>query len=184
MQNEFLNSAKSDRYGQFLSLYSVNQKRIFSYILSLVPRRVDAEDILQQTTMEMWRLFDRFEAGTEFAAWGIAISRFQVFKFRKKQHKEKSVFFLNDEAFQIILTESSTLQNNPDYRLPALEGCIKRLKDREKKLLILRYENGQTYQSIAETMDYSLALIYKTMTTIHTTLQRCIRRTLSMWDAQ
>lgn len=184
MTNEFNKNAKPDRYERFLGLYSVNQKRIFAYILSLVPRRTDAEDMLQQTMMEMWKLFDRFEQGSDFTAWGVAIARFQIFKLRKRQQKDKAVSYLNDEAFQIILKESNKVQSGPDYRLPALEGCIKKLKDREKYLLVLRYEEGLTYQSIAEKLDYSIALIYKGMAQVHTNLQRCIRRTLAMWDAQ
>jgi len=184
MNKDHLNNAKTDRYEQFLSLYSVNQKRIFAYILSLVPRRTDAEDVLQQAMMEMWKLFDRFEQGSDFTAWGITIARFQVFKFRKQQQKDKAVSYLNDQAFQIILNEAEKSECGPDYRLPALDGCIKKLNESEKHLLVLRYEQGLTYQSIAEKLNFSVALIYKGMTQIHTNLQRCIRRTLAMWDAQ
>jgi RNA polymerase sigma-70 factor (ECF subfamily) len=101
MNKDHLNNAKTDRYEQFLSLYSVNQKRIFAYILSLVPRRTDAEDVLQQAMMEMWKLFDRFEQGSDFTAWGITIARFQVFKFRKQQQKDK--------RFPISMTRHSRL---------------------------------------------------------------------------
>lgn len=175
--------SKSVHYEKFLALYSINQKRIFGYILSLVPKRVDAEDILQQTAMEMWRIFDRFEEGSDFAAWGIAIARFRVLKFRKNKQKGGFISYLSDEAFQIILDESARLEKNSSFHLPALEGCIKRLGDREKDLLIQRYEKGLTYQSIAEKMNCSIALIYRNMTTIHANLLRCIRRTVSMWDA-
>lgn len=177
-----MNCSKSSRYEKFLALYSVNQKRIFGYILSLVPKRVDAEDILQQTAMEMWRIFDRFEEGSDFAAWGMALARFRVLKFRKAKQTGKFISYLSDEAFQIILDESAKFENPSSFHLPALEGCIKRLGERERDLLIQRYEKGLTYQSMAEKMDCSIALIYRNLTAIHTNLLRCIRRTVSMWD--
>ena len=43
----------------FIELYSREQKKIFLYILSMVHRQSDAEDIMQQTAADMWRLGDR-----------------------------------------------------------------------------------------------------------------------------
>ena len=68
MEIEKQDKTRPDRYEQFLKLYSVNQKRIFVFILSLVPVRQDAEDLLQQTMMEMWKQFDWFEAESNFSA--------------------------------------------------------------------------------------------------------------------
>ncbi len=45
----------------FLSLLMANQRRINSYILSVVPNFSDADDIMQETISVMWRKFDRFE---------------------------------------------------------------------------------------------------------------------------
>lgn len=174
---------QSINYERFLTLYSVSQKRIFAYILSLVPKRVDAEDMLQQTSMEMWRMFDKFEPGTDFTAWGIAISRFRIMKFRKEQQRDRKVTFLNDEAFEIILDKAAHLEKGTHYQLPALEGCIKRLNDRDRRLLVQRYDKGLTFQSIADKLGCSVTLVYRNMTLIHTNLLRCIRRTVSMWDA-
>jgi len=177
-------SGKANRYERFLELYSVNQKRVFVYILSLVPNRQDAEDLLQQTMMEMWKLFDRFESGTDFVSWGRAIARFQVLKFREKQQKEKGVLFLNNEAFEVILRESSRLPDDSNDRLAALSGCLGKLRDRDKYMLSLRYEEGLTYHQIAEKLGRSMTMVYKMMTAIHTTLLHCIHQTLSLWDAQ
>lgn len=184
MHHKSSESGKANRYERFLELYSVNQKRVFVYILSLVPNRQDAEDLLQQTMMEMWKLFDRFESGTDFVSWGRAIARFQVLKFREKQQKEKGVLFLNNEAFEVILRESSRLPDDSNDRLAALGGCLGKLRDRDKYMLSLRYEEGLTYHQIAEKLGRSMTMVYKMMTAIHTTLLHCIHQTLSLWDAQ
>ena len=80
----------------FIELYSRDQKKIFLYILSMVHRYSDAEDLMQQTASEMWQMFDRFEAGSNFAAWGIAIARFQVLNYRKTLGKSR--LFLSEEV--------------------------------------------------------------------------------------
>lgn len=172
-----------NQYEQFLALYSVNQRRIFAFILSLIPKRADAEDVLQQTAMDMWKLFDRFESGSDFVAWGMAVARFRVLKYRKQRQKEEFVSFLNDEAFQLILDNFGKYPDSRNLQLPALEGCIQRLNEDEKLLLVQRYEDGQTYRAIAEKLQCSLQLVYKKMTVIHTNLLRCVRQTITIWDA-
>lgn len=172
-----------DSYERFLSLYSVNQKRIFAFILTLVPRRVDAEDVLQQTAMDMWKLFDRFEAGSSFVTWGITIARYRVLKYRRKRQRAGLVSFLNDEAFQLVLENEAKYPDSSNLQLPALEGCIQRLNEHERLLLIQRYEDGQTYRNMAEKLNCSIQMVYKRMAIIHTNLLRCIRQTMMIWDS-
>lgn len=182
MKSKSPKDLRSDKYERFLALYSINQKRIFSFILALVPKRVDAEDVLQQTMLEMWRLFDRFEAGTNFSAWGMKIARFQILKFRRQQQKKGALFFPNDQTFQVLLDQANHTPPKKDYRLPALEGCIKKLQEKERHLLNMRYEKGLTYQVLAEKTHHSLTGMYKIMAKIHTKLQRCIHMTVSLWE--
>ncbi len=65
---------------QFLKLFKANEERIYRLILALAPNYTVAEEIMQDAMLVMWRKFDRFESGTNFAAWGMQISRFLVYK--------------------------------------------------------------------------------------------------------
>ncbi|MCK4629078.1 MAG: hypothetical protein KAT56_08735, partial [Sedimentisphaerales bacterium] len=56
---------------RFLKLLMANDKRIYAFILTLVPGRIDADDLMQETVTIMWRKFDDFEPGRDFVAWGI-----------------------------------------------------------------------------------------------------------------
>ena len=165
---------------QFIELYSREQKKIFLYILSMVHRQSDAEDILQQTASEMWRLFDDFEKGTNFAAWGIAIAKYRILSFRKKQSKNR--LFLSQKVYEKVAQELLNAENGSDNRKNALQGCLKKLKESDRKLLSMHYEDRLSYQKIAEQLDLSKSGIYKVMARIHTNLQRCINRTLLIWE--
>ncbi|HRS72819.1 MAG TPA: hypothetical protein P5175_13345, partial [Anaerohalosphaeraceae bacterium] len=53
-------TARDAKAGEFVSLLTAQQTRIYAYILSLVPNFSDADDILQDTTKIMWERFDDF----------------------------------------------------------------------------------------------------------------------------
>ncbi len=165
----------------FIELYSREQKKIFLFIISMVHRHTDAEDIMQQTASEMWRMFDRFEEGTNFAAWGMAIARYKILDYRKQQNKKR--LFLSNEVYDNVLKELKTLESNSDQRINALKGCLKKLKQSDHQLLSLHYEDGFSYKQIAEKFDLSKSGIYKVMARIHVQLQKCVRRTLLVWEA-
>ena len=162
---------------QFMSLVVPNQRRIFAFIVGLVPNQVDAEDILQDTLAEMWTKFQDFRAGTDFAAWGVTIAKYKVFNFRKKYWGMKLQF--NDDLVKILQIESNDRLNKIHYPLEALKKCVQKLSKCEKDLLKMRYEYDLTFQKISERIGRSAQGIYKTVGRIHARLVQCIRRTLA-----
>ena len=165
----------------FIELYSRDQKRIFLYILSMVHRQSDAEDILQQTAAEMWRMFDSFEKGTNFASWGISIAKYRILSYQKNK-KKTDRFFLSQEVYEKVAEELHLAEKNSDKRKNALQGCLKKLKESDRKLLSMHYENRLSYKKIAEKLNLSRTGIYKVMGRIHVSLQRCINQTLLIWN--
>ena len=61
------------RTGRFLELYGEHRGHLYGHILALVGQPAFAEEILQDTSLLLWREFDRFEPGTNFRAWGRAM---------------------------------------------------------------------------------------------------------------
>ena len=43
---------------RFLALFLRSEREIFRYIAALVPNVIDAEEIVQQTALELWAKFD------------------------------------------------------------------------------------------------------------------------------
>ena len=165
---------------EFLALLVSHQKRIYAYILSLVPQVTDAEEIMQQTTIAMWKKFDSFEPNTNFSAWGMQVAKYHVLKYRSRQAKNQRI--LEPEILEKISESQQNRPNNRDDRLLALDVCLKKLDSSHYNLLQLRYDEGLKIKQIAEKIGRSVYTLYKTFAKIHTTLQLCIHRTLSAWE--
>src|SRR3954468_20850609 len=80
------------REERFLKLFLAHERRIFGFLLALVPDWSDAEDLLQETSVVMWRKLYNFEPGTDFAAWALSIARYQVLDHRKRRKRDRVLF--------------------------------------------------------------------------------------------
>ena len=48
----------SEKSKLFLRLFLQNERRLYAYILTLLPNRADADDVLQEASLVMWDKFD------------------------------------------------------------------------------------------------------------------------------
>ncbi len=160
----------------FLSLLMANQRRINSYILSVVPNFSDADDIMQETTSVMWKKFDGFEVGTDFAAWGLKVAYYCILDFRKKKGKDRLVF--SENIFQQISETAKEKQDKTDDRIGHLRQCIEKLKSGDQRLLKARYELNYNANNLAVQLDRSIQYVYKHLARIHHTLNLCVKRAL------
>ena len=101
----------------FLELLTANERKLALYVHGLVPRDAEAEDILQQTKLIMWKHFGDFQAGTNFIAWGRKIAFHQILSHRRQQ--KRAHLQLGDEALEARLyrpaVPRSSLQLAPNF---------------------------------------------------------------------
>src|ERR1039458_5788418 len=69
---------ETERRKELVALMTQHQRRIFSYIYTLVPNRYDAEDLLQETSVVICEKFDEFEPQTDFVAWACQIAYWRI----------------------------------------------------------------------------------------------------------
>src|SRR6266508_2218769 len=76
----------------FLRLFLQNERRLYAYILTLLPNRADADDVLQEASLVMWDKFNERQPPDDFAAWGCRIAYFKVLDFCKKSQRSRVRF--------------------------------------------------------------------------------------------
>ena len=163
---------------EFLQLLLKNQRRIYAFILGMVPEPSEIDDLFQETVLVMWSKFDTYETGTSFSAWGITIAKYHILSAHKKRLRSRRHF---TPAVQALLMERiEPHARHLDERVDALKLCVKKLNDRDYQVVQMRYEEGGTVESIAQRMKKSIPAIYKRLSRIHEILQHCVQRTLSL----
>ena len=164
------NKNKTSRFMTYLVEY---QQRILAVILYLMPNKVDANDVLQETLSEMWNKFDSFEEGTSFLAWGIKIAKYKVMTFQRKNYNSKLCF--SSSTLEMLDEEVQVGQNNYDDQLEMLNSCLKKLSVKEREYLNLRYAKNMTFKKIAERFNISIQGIFKAVSGIQARLLICIQ---------
>ena len=172
--------AESSRESQFLSLFMAHERRIYNFILALAGNYSDADDLLQEVAMVMLDKFDEFEQGSNFLAWAIQIARYKIISFRRKQNRRSILF--SEKAINNIIAQYQKILERDEERIMALQSCLLKLSEEDRKLISMRYESDTTTKQVALEMGRSLKGIYQSMARIHRLLQNCIRRTLVAWE--
>ncbi len=110
---------------RFVRLFVEGEREILRYILRLVPDIDDAREILQDTAVDLWRKFDRYDPTIAFAPWACGFAFRCVLKHRKQ--KARRVKYLSIEAIDLIAAEGSEKDGILEDRRRALERCLQQL---------------------------------------------------------
>lgn len=161
----------------FVALFTRTQRRLYLYVLAQVPVPVDAEEILQETNVVIWRKAGQFQAGTNFFAWAAQIANFEVMKFRSRRKRDKLQF--NDEFIEHIAEEALQRADELEERQAALLHCIQRLRPADRELIQQRYAPGETGKNLAEAAGRPANSVYQSLGRIRRTLWECIQRRLA-----
>ncbi len=176
-------STESTKTESFMALFLANQRRIYGLIASLVPHAADADDLLQETAASLWRKFDEFEQGTDFAAWALRFARFTVLKFYERQ-RTRGVVVFDDALVRTLCDEAAAARTEVDARHEALRRCVARLPEKSRLLVELRYEPGATALAVAQRLGQSVPALYKALNRIHHALLKCIEERLAAEGAR
>ena len=162
----------------FLKLFVRHQQEIYAYILTLVPHVHDADDLFQEGMSVMWRKFDQFKPGTNFAAWGVQIMRYQILDYRRNLARSKRVL-MPDSLCKTLLNHLPAIQDEMAVRIEALRKCQSLLDDRARRIIKMRYERNTPVEGIASYLKVSRRHVYHLLGQINGVLLRCMRRTLA-----
>ena len=128
------NFDSNQRLTLFIDLFSQHQRQLHLYVLSLVFEAADAYDILQDTNLVLWEKFDSYQLGTNFLAWARKIAFHRVLRFREA--KTKRMTSLDPHVLESLAsTTSGQALEVLTARQDALEGCLDKLRQEDRKLI-------------------------------------------------
>jgi RNA polymerase sigma-70 factor (ECF subfamily) len=162
---------------EFIELFSRYQRRIYLYVLAQVPLVADAEEILQETNIVLWKKSGTFRPGTNFFAWACQIAHYEVLKYRQRRGRERLRF--SGEFVEAIATDLKHNSDELEARREALADCLRKLRPKDRELIQHRYAPGETGKSTAEWVGRPVNAVYQSLGRIRRALMECITRRLS-----
>ena len=156
---------------------TASQRRLYAYILTLIPNPQAAEEILQETNVVIWEKSREIETVNNFSAWASKIAYFQTLAYLKKFKRDRLHF--DDELIGKIATAVSQRQASLDDRVEALRGCVRKLSGKDRDLIQRRYESGASLDGISEAVSRTRGAIKQALYRIRGALMQCIEKTLA-----
>src|SRR5450830_1166008 len=113
--------AAPDKAELFVQLVTQYQQRVHLFILSLVPNRADADEILHETNMVLWRKFEEFRPGSDFRAWAFQVAYNKVKSFRERHGRDRLRF--GPEVNDRLATIAAAAPDGLPANMEALDAC-------------------------------------------------------------
>ncbi len=168
--------APPERVEEFVRLLGQNQRRLFLYVVSLVPNWCDAEEVLQETNLVLWREFGQFRTGTNFPAWACKVAFHQVLAWRKRKQRDRLQF--SERFLEAVAEETMSAADTLEERSQALAHCVEKLPSHQRDLLNRRYTEGATIETIAGQVGRTVEAVYRALSRIRHALHECVNRSL------
>jgi RNA polymerase sigma-70 factor, ECF subfamily len=162
---------------EFVRLFTRHQRPLFLYLLTRIPNPVEAEEILQEANIVIWRKFDQFTPGSNFLAWAMQIAKYELLKYRERHQRDKLRF--SDRLVEELVDEEIEDASHWEQRREALMNCLKKLREKDRELIERRYRPGESGLSLAEFLERPVNSVYQSLGRIRRTLLECIHRELN-----
>lgn len=159
---------------RFLSLFLASEREVYRYICAIVPAREDADEIIQQTAVELWRKFEQFDLTLPFTplACRFALNVAKQWLERKRRWRT----LLSDGLAERIADRREAEMPAIQQRLRHLEVCLEKLPAGQRAIIEGYYLRKLTVGSVATEAGRTVDAVYKSLQRIRHSLQECIER--------
>jgi RNA polymerase sigma-70 factor (ECF subfamily) len=129
------------------------RRKVFHIAYKFTGRHAEAEDLMQEILLKVFRSLDRFNQDADFSTWLGSVARNYCIDHYRASKREKEVLVEDLVAFDLAVATSGT---NPQRvledrdRRSFLRRGLELLPDKLREAVVLRDLQGLTYQEMAE----------------------------------
>ena len=160
----------------FVQLLTAEQLKLLHYIARLLGNPNEAQNVLQETNLVLWRKSNDYCHGTNFSAWARNVAYWQVRAYVRDRQRDRHVF--NEELVQQLAKRDEDEVFEPEMRI-ALRHCLAEMSSSNLDMLRQRYEGGLTIQDLAVNVGKSPTSVKVGLLRMRRALLKCIERKIA-----
>ena len=147
-------STKSKGFTLLMNKYN---ERIYWHIRRLVVSHDDAQDVLQETFINVYNGLDGFAGDSKLYTWLYRIATNECLRlFRTKKKFLTSYDEINDKLINQLHDSSNT---DADVILVKFQEAILRLPEKQRLVFNMRYYDELSYEEISQVLNSSVATL-------------------------
>ena len=92
---------------EFLRLLLRSEREILRYVMAIVPHLPDAQEIVQETAVSLWKQVDKYDPERPFVPWACRFAANHAKEFLRKRGRWMG--FLDEEVAELLLQRREQL---------------------------------------------------------------------------
>jgi RNA polymerase sigma-70 factor (ECF subfamily) len=165
----------------FLGLITANYDNLRRYIFTLLPNEEDSKDVLQEVCISISRRFSEYDRSRPFLPWACRFAYLKVLKFHEQQ-RPRRVVHLPADVLGLLAETREEQEPVLAERLVALDRCLEKLPDLDRRLIQSRYVDRASTEQLAETFSQSRRTLFRNLERVRRLLFDCISRSVVLGD--
>ncbi len=162
---------------EFSQLLLRNDRALLRYIMTFIPRRDDAEEVLQRTAAALWEKFSDYDRTREFLPWAMRFTYFEILNFRKELARSRLIF--NADVLDSLNATRDELHSAIESQRSALRQCLKQLDAAGLALLQRRYCDSESIADLAAESGKTAKAIYRRLDRVRELISQCVAKRLA-----
>ena len=170
---------KQGDQGAFKIIVETWQNMVYNTALGIVQNAEDAEDIAQETFVQVFNSIGSFKGESKFSTWLYRITVAKALDHERRKKRKKRFAFVKS----IFGQDSEVVVNPPDFHHPGivldnkengavLFKAIAQLPENQRVAFTLHKVDGLSYQEVSEVMKTSVSSVESLMHRARTNLKK------------
>lgn len=157
----------------FGTLIRRHQQRIFGLGARLLGNATEADDLVQDTFLRVWRALDRFDEARPFVPWLVRIATNRALDVLNARSRRAG-----EEALEALPWEGPSPDEDVDRARLRKEvmRALQTLPDDQRSVLVLRAYEGLSYREIADALELPIGTVMSRLARARETMRRRVRR--------
>lgn len=142
----------------FNQLVMKYQERLYWHIRKIVISHEDADDVLQNTMVRVWKSLVDFRSESGLFTWLYRVATNEALTFLKQKKKRTFAPWVDVEAKMIEQLETDPWFDGDEARLK-LQQAIHKLPDKQRIVFNMKYFDELKYEEMAAILDTSVGAL-------------------------
>ncbi|MGZ3751074.1 MAG: RNA polymerase sigma factor [Mucilaginibacter sp.] len=134
------------------------QQKLYWHIRRMVVDHDDADDLIQDTFVKVWKNLPGFRSDAQLYTWMYRIATNECITFLNKK-KQKNNIPLDDVAYELADTLADSSYFNGDQAQLKLQQAILTLPDKQRLVFNMKYFDDMKYEEMSEVLGTSVGAL-------------------------
>jgi RNA polymerase sigma-70 factor (ECF subfamily) len=164
-------------HADFLRLYVEHEPSLRGFVRSLVTTLEDANDVMQEVAMALWKRFGALDAPENFRRWAFGVARLEALEFLRKKSRDRHVF--GEALLAQLADDAEEMADQFVEERKALDVCLQKLPSEQRRLVEAAYAPGVRMDELASRIGRTAMAVYKSLHRIRMMLAECAKREMA-----